>query len=65
MRATVRGTLLASLLIPLMVVGVHAQNRAIDDAVEKYAEQIIGLRQYIHQHPELGVGIQPPTQSGF
>ena len=54
MRATIRGTLLASLLIPWMVVSVYAQNRAIDDAVEKYAEQIIGLRQHIHQHPELG-----------
>ena len=54
MRATTRGTLLASLLAPWMVVGVHAQIRAIDDAVEKYAEQIIGLRQHIHQHPELG-----------
>ncbi len=54
MRATTRGILLASLLAPWMVVGVHAQNRAIDDAVEKYAEQIIRLRQHIHQHPELG-----------
>ena len=54
MRATIRGTLLASLLKPWMVVSVYAQNRAIDDAVEKYAEQIIGLRQPIHHHPELG-----------
>ena len=54
MRATTSGILLALLLVVWMVVGIHAQHRTIDAAVETYAEQIIELRQHIHQHPELG-----------
>ncbi|MEX2465784.1 MAG: M20/M25/M40 family metallo-hydrolase, partial [Gemmatimonadota bacterium] len=32
----------------------HAQDPAIDAAVDRFAEQIIELRRHIHQYPELG-----------
>jgi amidohydrolase len=37
-----------------MTPGAHGQDAAIDEAVDRYADQIIELRQRIHQNPELG-----------
>ncbi|HJO38072.1 MAG: amidohydrolase [Vicinamibacterales bacterium] len=39
---------------PWLAVSAAAQDAAIDEAVDRYAEQIIEIRHQIHQNPELG-----------
>ena len=53
-RTATRGALLALLGLLWTPVGALAQDPAVDEAVTRYVEQIIELRQRIHQNPELG-----------
>ncbi len=42
------------ILLLFSAVNVFAQDKKIDDAIEKYLSEIIELRHQIHQYPELG-----------
>ena len=54
MQRSLSNTFLTLLLASVASTGMLAQDRAVDEAVTRYADQIIELRQRIHQNPELG-----------